>query len=96
MAVGVGTGLLVVVVPDGIGVVFALAGAVLAGFVYPRGPMVAAVLFLSPPFVVLGVRLVIDDGSVDLVGLALGLVSGVIVVAIFTHVGAGIALRRQE
>ena len=56
--------------------------------------MQAAMLFLAPALVLGAVRLLIDDADVPLWALLLALVSTVMFVAIFTHVGAGIALRR--
>ena len=96
VAVGLAVGLLLVALPEGIGPVIVVVGALVAGWVLPTEPMVAALLYLLPAIVLGGIRLLLDDGSVAMGALLFGLVIGVAFVAIFTHVGAGIALRHQS
>src|SRR3546814_450643 len=94
-AVGVAAGIISVVLPEGIGPVVIVAAALAAGCLLPSAPMQAAVLFLLPALVLGAVRFAIDDGAEVSGGLAVGAVMALIFVAIFTHVGADIAMRRS-
>ena len=93
--VGAAAGLLLLLLPAGAAFVVVIAGALLAGWLLPRAPMKAAVLFIVPTAVMGIVRLVTDDES-DVGALIVALVVSTILAAILTHVGAGIALRRQD
>ena len=93
--VGLAAGILSVVLPSGLTPAVAIAGALLAGWVLPAMPVMAAILFLAPALVVGAVRLLADDSSGNLAGIALGIVLAVAFTAILTHVGAGLALRRK-
>lgn len=92
--VGLGAGLLLFALPDGVGPVVVIVAALAAGWVLPSEPMTAAVLFLAPSIALGTVRAVVDDETPAIGALLLALVGAVVVTAIFTHVGAGIALRR--
>ena len=93
--VGAGAGLLLFVLPDGAGALVIVIAALLAGWVLPQAPMAAATLFLAPTVVLGTVRLVLDDGSIGLGSAVFALVTAILVTAIFTHLGAGLALRRR-
>ena len=93
--VGAGAGLLLLVLPDGAGGVVVVLAALLAGWILPQAPMAAAVLFLVPTVVLGTVRLLVDDGSIGLGSAVFALLTAVLVIAIVTHVGAGLALRRR-
>jgi hypothetical protein len=94
VGVGLLAGLSSFVLPGSLGVVIMVVAALAAGWVLPSAPMAAALLFLAPALVLGAVRLLLDDSDVAVSTLLLALVSAVMVVAVFTHVGAGIALRR--
>lgn len=95
VGVGLATGLALFLLPEAVGLPILLLGAVLAGWLLPTAPLAAAALFLVPTAVLGAVRLLSDDaGSAGtLVG---ALVSAVLVAAVCTHVGAGLALRRER
>ena len=94
-AVGAGAGLLLLVLPEGLGaVIVVVVAALVAGWVLPESPMAAAVLFLVPTTVVGAIRVVLEDDASNAGALIVGLVVTVLFVAVFTHVGAGLALRR--
>lgn len=61
--VGLAAGILSVVLPSGLAPVVAITGALLAGWVLPTMPVMAAILFLAPALAVGAVRLVADDSS---------------------------------
>lgn len=93
--IGLAAGVLSVVLPSGLAPVVAIAGALLAGWVLPTMPVMAAILFLAPALAVGAVRLLADDRRGNLAGIALGIVLAIAFTAILTHVGAGLALRRK-
>ena len=95
LLVAVVAGVLLLVGPSGMGPVIVIAAALLAGWLLPREPMTAAVLFLVPTFAVGAIRLLVDDDGLSTGALAFGAVSAIFLVAILTHVGAGVALRRR-
>lgn len=92
--VGLAAGLLSVALPSGLGLVIIIAAAFLAGWLLPTQPMTAAALFLAPA-IVIGTIVVLADDASNVGSLFLGFVGVVLFTAIFTHVGAGIALRRS-
>ena len=94
--VGVVAGVLLLVLPTGLGPVVLVAAALLAGWLLPREPMVAAAVFLAPGILAAAVRVLLEDDARSLGALALAFVLSVFFVAIFTHVGAGLALRRRS
>jgi len=94
--VGVVAGLLLVLVPAGLGPVVVIAAALLAGWLLPREPMVAALLFAVPGMVGTTVRVLVEDDPPSLGALVLAFVFAVFFAAILTHVGAGLALRRRS
>lgn len=96
VAVGVAAGVLLFVLPDGVGPIIVIAAALLAGVVLPEQPMTAAAFFLVPTIVVGAVRVLTEDAAPAAGALILALVTAVFFTAIFTHVGAGIALRRHQ
>ena len=96
VGVGLGTGIVLLALPDVAAAPALVAGALLAGWVTPSAPMLAAVLFFAPTLVLGAVRLTLDDMAPHAGALALGLLSAVMFTAIFTHVGAGLALRSSE
>ena len=93
--VGVVTGLLLLVLPDGLGPVVLMVAAVLAGWVLAEEPMTAALLFLAPAVVLGTVRLLADHDAPSIGALVLSFVLAVFLAAILTHAGAGMALRRR-
>lgn len=93
VGVGLVAGILSFALPA-TGTAFIIAAALLAGWVLPREPMVAALLFLVPTAVVGFVRLLIDDISVSGWTLGSAVIAAVMFTAIFTHVGAAFARRR--
>ncbi len=95
IGVGLAGGLLVPFLPDVAGAVVLCVAALVAGWILPRAPMKAAALFVLPTIVVGLVRMIVNDASDAAGAFAFGAVIAVAVAAIFTHVGAGIALRRQ-
>lgn len=96
VALGVGAGLFQVVVPEGLGFVVVILAAFAAGWFLAEEPMAAALLFMLPA-VVLGVlRVLVDGESASFGALAFGLVLAVMFAAFFTHIGAGVALRRRS
>jgi len=94
--VGVAAGLLVLVLPGGLGPGVVIAAALLAGWLLPREPVIAAALFLAPGIAGATVRVLLDDDGPPLGALVLSFVLAVLFVAILTHVGAGMALRRRS
>lgn len=82
--------------PDGTGIVVVVVAALMAGWVLPHEPVKAAALFILPTVALGFVRMLIDDSSDAAGAFMLGTVIAVAVAAIFTHVGAGAALRRQH
>lgn len=82
--------------PGGAGAIVLVAGAVMAGWVLPSEPMRAAVLFVLPAIVIGAVRIVLNDETDVLPALLVGSIVALFVAAVFTHVGAGVALRRQQ
>lgn len=95
IGVGLAGGLLVSFLPDVLGPVVLISAALLAGWILHRAPMKAAALFVLPTIVIGFVRMILNDASDAAGAFAFGAVIAVVVAAIFTHVGAGIALRRQ-
>lgn len=95
-AVGLLTGAVAAVLPGIVGTLVLIAGAMLAGWLLPSEPMKAAALFVLPAALVGAVRIVLDDTSEVLPALLVGVLLALVLAAIFTHVGAGIALRRQN
>jgi hypothetical protein len=95
VAVGIVAGLLLLVLPGGLAPVVLIVAGLLAGWVLPQRPTAAAALFLGPTAVVGAVRVIAEDGAPSVGALALSLVFAVLVVAVLTHVGAGLALRRR-
>lgn len=93
---GLAAGLLAALLPDGVGVVVILVAALVAGWLLPDAPMKAAVLFVLPAVAIGFARMILDDRSDAAGAFAFGSVVAVVVAAIFTHVGAGIALRRKQ
>jgi hypothetical protein len=93
---GILTGLGLFVLPEGLGPLILVVGALAAGWVLAGGPMLAAMLFLAPAILLGAPRLLMSDDRPAVGGLLLALVIAVAFVAIFTHLGAGIALRRQR
>ena len=93
---GIVTGLVLLVLPEGVGPFVVIAGALAAGWVLPSAPMAAAVLFLAPTIVIGSVRVLSENDRPAVGALALALLMAVLFVAIFTHVGAGIAVRHQS
>lgn len=94
--VGLLAGALLLLLPEGLGPVVVIGGGLVAGWVLPGSPMSAALLFLLPSLVLGGVRIALDDDAPSSGALLFGVVTTVLFVAIFTHVGAGLALRRQR
>ncbi len=92
---GLAAGLLVAFLPDVLGPVVLVVAALFAGWILPGAPMKAAALFVLPTIVIGFVRMILDDASDAAGAFAFGAVIAVAVAAIFTHVGAGVALRRQ-
>lgn len=92
---GLAGGILVSFLPDALGPVALIVAALIAGWLMPRAPMKAAVLFVLPTVVIGFVRMILDDASDAAAAFAFGIVVAVAVAAIFTHVGAGVTLRRQ-
>ena len=82
--------------PDGAGLVIVVVAALAAGWLLPHEPVKAAVLFVLPTVAIGFVRMLVDDESGAAGAFALGSAIAVVVAAIFTHVGAGIALRREQ
>jgi uncharacterized membrane protein len=93
---GLAGGVLVSFLPNALGPVVVILAAFAAGWLLPRAPMKAAVLFVIPTAVVGFVRMILNDSSDAAGAFLFGLVIAVVLAAIFTHVGAGIALRRQS
>ena len=96
VTVGAAAGLLLFVLPNGLSPIVLVSAALLAGWLLPSEPMSAALLFLLPTVVVGGIRVLAGDNTPAAGAMALGLVITVLFVAIFTHVGAGMALRRRN
>lgn len=94
VAVGAAAGVALFALPRGVGALVIVAGAVVAGWVLPREPMAAAVLFLLPTVALAAVRVIVDAELDATAGLVVALLMAVLFVGIFTHVGAGLALRR--
>jgi hypothetical protein len=95
VALGLGSGLVQLIVPDAVGVVVVILAAFAAGWSLPEEPMAAALLFTFPAIVLGALRLVIDGEADSLGALAVGLVLAAMFAAFFTHIGAGVALRRR-
>ncbi len=83
------------VLPDEASSLVVVVAAIVAGWVLPQAPMAAAALFLAPSVVLGTLRLLAEDGSISLGPAVLALVVAVLVTGIFSHVGAGLALRRR-
>ena len=96
LGLGVLAGLVQFALPEFLGVLVLIAAALAAGWMLPEQPMKAALLFLAPAVVLGAVRLLIDGDSSVIGPLIFGLILAVMFVAFFTHIGAGIALRRRE
>ncbi len=94
--VGLLTGAVAAILPDIVSTLVLIAGAMLAGWLLPSKPMKAAALFVLPAALVGAVRIILDDASDVLPALLIGVLLALVLAAIFTHVGAGIALRRQN
>lgn len=92
--VGLAAGVLSLALPGSFGPVVIIAAALLAGWVLPSAPMLAAFLFLAPTALVGVVRLLLDDDGVSGSVLGFAVVGAVMLTAIFTHVGAAFAMRR--
>ena len=93
---GLATGAVLFIAPDALAAPLVIAGALIAGWVLPSAPMLAAILFLVPSLVLGAIRLSIDEMAPYAGGLALALVTAIMFTGIFTHVGAGLALRRAQ
>lgn len=89
-------GLASALVPGAVGVVVLLVAAVTAGWLFPEAPMRAAMLFVLPAVGIGFVRMLLDDRSDAVGAFTVGSVLAVVVAAIFTHLGAGLALRRSQ
>jgi hypothetical protein len=94
--IGLGAGAAVALLPGIVGILALIGGAVLAGWVLPEEPVKAAAFFVLPTAIVGAVRVIVDDAADVLPSLLIGVVIALVLAAIFTHVGAGIALRRQQ
>ena len=81
--------------PSGLGPVILVAAALVAGWLLPREPLMAAVVFLVPTLAVGVIRLLIDDETPSAGPLAFAAGSAIFIAAILTHLGAGMALRRR-
>ena len=93
---GIVAGVALLVLPEGLGPVVVVVGALAAGWSLPSAPMPAAVLFLVPAIVLGSIRVLVEDDRPAVGALLLALVMAVLFIAIFTHVGAGIVQRRQS
>lgn len=96
IAAGLVAGLVSAVVPDTIGLVVLLVATLAAGWLLPEAPVRAALLFVLPAVAIGLVRMVVGDRSDAVGAFIVGSIVAVVVAAIFTHVGAGLALRRRE
>ncbi len=95
--IGLGAGAAGAFLPDIIGRLVVFAGAVLAGWVLPGEPVKAAAFFVLPAALLSAVRFMLDDeADVPPAAFLIAVVFALVLAAIFTHVGAGIALRRQQ
>ena len=92
---GIAGGLLAAFLPGALGPAALVIAALLAGWVLPRAPMEAAALFVLPTLLIGVGRMILDDASDAAGAFAVGAVMAVVFAAIFTHVGAGMALRRE-
>ena len=82
------------VLPNVVGALLVVAAALLLGWVLPAQPTRTAILFLAPFIVVRTVMVLVDDASE--VGSALvGFAIAAVVMSVFTHLGAALALRRR-
>lgn len=95
VSLGVGAGLVQFAAPESLGFLIVIIAAIAAGWSMADEPMKAAVLFLLPTILLGAARLLFGDASVSAGVLVLALVVAVMFTAIFTHLGAGIALRRR-
>lgn len=96
VALGVGAGLVQFLVPERLGFVFVILAAFAAGWLLAEEPMAAAMLFMLPAVVLGALRVLVDGESGSFGALAFGLVLAVMFAAFFTHIGAGVALRRRN
>lgn len=96
IVIGAVAGVLLFVAPGGLAPLILVVAALLAGWALPGEPMTAAALFLVPTIVVGAVRVLTDDDAPAIGVLVMGLVVTLLIVGVLTHVGAGIALRRQQ
>jgi hypothetical protein len=95
VVVAVAAGILSLVLPGELTPVVVIAGALVAGWFLPGEPVVAAALFLVPGVVAGTLRILIDGDAPSIGALALVLLCAVLFVAVLTHLGAGLALRRR-
>ena len=95
VVVGVAAGILSLVLPGGLTPLVVIVAALVAGWLLPGEPVVAAALFLAPGVVAGTVRVLIDGDAPSIAALALVLLCAVLFVGILTHLGAGLALRRR-
>ena len=94
--VGLLTGAAAAILSEIVGTLVLIAGAMLAGWLLSSEPMKAAALFVLPAALAGAVRIILDDASDVLPALLIGVLLALVLAAIFAHVGAGIALRRQN
>lgn len=95
LVLGVGAGLAQLVLPEALAIVALVAAAIAAGWVLPELPMRAAALFMAPA-IALGLARALIEGAGSAVGaLIVATVLAAVFVAVLTHVGAGVALRRD-
>lgn len=93
---GLAAGVLAGFLPQALGSVVWIVAALAAGWMLPRAPMLAAALFVLPSIVVGIFRLILSDASDALGAFAIGVAVAIVLAAMFTHIGAGIALRRKS
>ncbi len=93
---GLIAGLASALMPGAVALVVVVVAAVTAGWLLPEAPMRAALLFVLPAVVIGFVRMLLDDRSDAVGAFTVGSVLAAVVASIFTHVGAGLALRRSQ
>ena len=81
--------------PEGLGFVVVAVATCAAGWFLASEPMQAALFFLLPAVVLGAIRVIAEEGTAPIGAMLFGLVIAVMTIAVFTHLGAGVALRRQ-